>query len=385
MKNALAPQLNQDFVFKATGTSPIIDIRGRGLGFFKIAYINNGVTAPSAGTIVLQKSSDGVTWSTGITATCTSDGQSLITAIDTSFLRLNLSTYTRASDSSLLVNIVGYITDPTLGSGDIVGPAIAIDSHIALFDGTSGNLLKDGGALPAVAIPLTYLDTDGTLAANSDVKVASEKAVKTYVDANAGGVVTAPAGEILYGTGTGITSNPILKFNTTDGFSIINTQGENQFDYGRGGTVNIVYPFVNNGYAFRIQANLPAMSMFAGTVKGAYFTNSASSGTVGNSIVLDLFQNVDIISGDAIILNIQESNETSSLNSYGIKIGDVAHGTTANYAIKTGLGLVEFGDVVKATGYKSSDGSLGTTGTITTASLIGKTVTIKNGLITSIA
>src|SRR6266853_71742 len=222
MKNALAPQLNQDFVFKATGTSPIIDIRGRGLGFFKIAYINNGVTAPSAGTIVLQKSSDGVTWSTGITATCTSDGQSLITAIDTSFLRLNLSTYTRASDSSLLVNIVGYITDPTLGSGDVVGPAIAIDSHIAGFDGTSGNLLKDLGALPAVAIPLTYLDTDGTLAANSDVKVASQKAVKTYVTVNAGGV-SAPAGEILFGNagGDGVTSDSECSLDTLSGFMSI--------------------------------------------------------------------------------------------------------------------------------------------------------------------
>lgn len=31
-------------------------------------------------------------------------------------------------------------------------------------------------------LPLSYLDTDGTLAANSDVKVASQKATKTYVD-----------------------------------------------------------------------------------------------------------------------------------------------------------------------------------------------------------
>ena len=36
-------------------------------------------------------------------------------------------------------------------------------------------------------------------------------------------------------------------------------------------------------------------------------------------------------------------------------------------------------------GTKSSDGSAGMTGTLTTASLVGKTVTIKNGLIVSIA
>lgn len=34
------------------------------------------------------------------------------------------------------------------------------------------------------AIPLSYLDTDGTMAANSDTKVASQKAVRTYVAAN---------------------------------------------------------------------------------------------------------------------------------------------------------------------------------------------------------
>ena len=46
------------------------------------------------------------------------------------------------------------------------------------------------------------------------------------------------------------------------------------------------------------------------------------------------------------------------------------------------------GTTVKATtaaGFISSDGSTGFTGTITTASLVGKTVTIKDGIITNIA
>lgn len=40
---------------------------------------------------------------------------------------------------------------------------------------------------------------------------------------------------------------------------------------------------------------------------------------------------------------------------------------------------------VKATGYKSSDGSAGISGTMTTASLVGKTLTFKDGLITGFA
>ena len=37
--------------------------------------------------------------------------------------------------------------------------------------------------LDVAQLPLSYLDTDGTLAANSDTKVASQKAMKTYADA----------------------------------------------------------------------------------------------------------------------------------------------------------------------------------------------------------
>jgi len=59
------------------------------------------------------------------------------------------------------------------GLGDVVGPGSAVDSNIVLFNTTTGKLIKDGG----VAI-----STDGTFAANSDAKLATEKATKTYVD-----------------------------------------------------------------------------------------------------------------------------------------------------------------------------------------------------------
>lgn len=61
-----------------------------------------------------------------------------------------------------------------LGVGDVVGPASAVNNTIALFDGTTGKLLKDSAAT---------IDTDTTLAANSDTRVASQKAVKAYADA----------------------------------------------------------------------------------------------------------------------------------------------------------------------------------------------------------
>jgi hypothetical protein len=56
----------------------------------------------------------------------------------------------------------------------VVGPASAVDSDFAQFDGTTGKLIKDGGL---------SLSIDGTFAANSDAKTPSQKAAKTYVDA----------------------------------------------------------------------------------------------------------------------------------------------------------------------------------------------------------
>lgn len=79
-------------------------------------------------------------------------------------------------------DIAAYVFSQDSGgaaSGDVVGPASATNNAISLYDGTTGKLLKDS----AVTI-----STDGTLASNSDAKVSSEKAVKTYVDGKVAGL-----------------------------------------------------------------------------------------------------------------------------------------------------------------------------------------------------
>lgn len=62
--------------------------------------------------------------------------------------------------------------------GAVTGPTSAVNLRLAVFNGTSGKVIKDGGAV---------LSTDGTFAANSDANVPTEKAVKTYVAAATGG------------------------------------------------------------------------------------------------------------------------------------------------------------------------------------------------------
>ena len=71
-----------------------------------------------------------------------------------------------------------------------------------------------------------------------------------------------------------------------------------------------------------------------------------------------------------------DSYETVFVDSYkvGIKMGATAPRE-----------VLDVNGTVRATGFKSNDGSAGITTTITTASLVGKTITIKNGLITGFA
>jgi len=73
---------------------------------------------------------------------------------------------------------------------------------------SSRTVLNDNfSSLNTDKIETSVLDTDTTLAANSDSKVATQKAVKTYVDATAGQTYLVPTGAILpYGGSTAPTN-----------------------------------------------------------------------------------------------------------------------------------------------------------------------------------
>lgn len=49
----------------------------------------------------------------------------------------------------------------TAGSGDVVGPSSATDGNLAVFDSTTGKLIKDGGAVPVAGL-LQYSIYAGT-------------------------------------------------------------------------------------------------------------------------------------------------------------------------------------------------------------------------------
>lgn len=67
-----------------------------------------------------------------------------------------------------------WIVVQTNIDGAVVGPASSTASDIVLFSGTTGKVLSDSG----VAV-----STDGTMAGNSDAKLSTEKAIRTYTAA----------------------------------------------------------------------------------------------------------------------------------------------------------------------------------------------------------
>jgi hypothetical protein len=78
---------------------------------------------------------------------------------------------------------------------DVAGAAATAQSNAEAYAASAASAAQS--AAESASIPATYLDTDGTMAANSDAKVPSQKAVVSYVAANAGGAslpIALPAG-----------------------------------------------------------------------------------------------------------------------------------------------------------------------------------------------
>ena len=110
--------------------------------------------------------------------------------------------------------------------GDVVGPGSSTDGHLVQFDGATGKLLKDGIAL----------DTDGTLAANSDGAVASQKAVKTYVTASLG-----TPGHAIEDEGPPLTQRGTVNF-TGAGVAVTDAGGKTVVTIAGGGSGDVVGP-----------------------------------------------------------------------------------------------------------------------------------------------
>ncbi|MBF0167696.1 MAG: hypothetical protein HQL45_08690 [Alphaproteobacteria bacterium] len=98
---------------------------------------------------------------------------------------------------------------PGTGTGDVVGPASATDANIALFDGVTGKLIKDGGVALSGKANTSHAHVASDL---SDFTEAAQDVVGAMVQA-AGGSYDDGAGTVTFPAGsTGALSETITAF-----------------------------------------------------------------------------------------------------------------------------------------------------------------------------
>ncbi len=100
-------------------------------------------------------------------------------------------TYFTGTDVEAALQEIGAALG-SVGTGDVVGPGSSTNNHVAVFSGTTGKVIADSGLGLGTAATLDF-DTDTALAANSDARLATQKAVKAYVDA----IVTGGASDVM--------------------------------------------------------------------------------------------------------------------------------------------------------------------------------------------
>jgi hypothetical protein len=133
--------------------------------------------------------------------------------------------------------------DPSEGDGDVVGPASATNDNIAVFDGTTGKVIKDGGAtLDSKAnVTHTHIEADITdlqdySLDNEVVKITGNQTVSGIKTFSSFPIVPATAGSILYAGASGVLSQD------NDKWFIDNTNGTIGLGTTRTGAISATNP-----------------------------------------------------------------------------------------------------------------------------------------------
>ena len=138
-----------------------------GVNAFMVGYLGNGVFTPL----------DGSTYTVH-------DGVGVYEELDTDKYE-EIYTLIQAN----FVDLAGRLTQAESDIDDLEQQDLDFISGATIVEKAKkdqlGNIIDETYATKAEdasKIPLTYIDTDGTLSANSDTKIASQKATKTYAD-----------------------------------------------------------------------------------------------------------------------------------------------------------------------------------------------------------
>lgn len=107
-------------------------------------------TSTIKGDLVFQRLSDGITASWKVTAVTDA----------TNYVKVAVSGYagpTVLTNNDIVMLQFNRTGDLGSSTGDVVGPAVAVADRIAVFDGTTGKLIKDGGKAISELAPARYV------------------------------------------------------------------------------------------------------------------------------------------------------------------------------------------------------------------------------------
>lgn len=120
------------------------------------------------------------------------DGGELVSAIDAELGSTEWQTGTPSGAnivSAINSELGGTSWQAGAGSGDVVGPSASVASELALFDGTTGKLLKraTGNGIPKLTAGVLSLITapGGTIVGHSDLQTLTNKRIVSRVQSSA--------------------------------------------------------------------------------------------------------------------------------------------------------------------------------------------------------
>lgn len=131
-----------------------------------------------------------------------------------------------SGEVSLLFLRTGNVGASGAGSGDVTGPGSVTDGNFVLWDGTSGDVIKDGGAFTAATLPFSA--TGGISSTNVQAAIAeldTEKAALagatftgnvSLINSGLRMLDTNASHYLIFAVGSNITADRILTFTTGD-------------------------------------------------------------------------------------------------------------------------------------------------------------------------
>ena len=181
-------------------------------------------------------------------------------------------------------------------SGDVRGPASATDDAVALFDGTTGKLIKDGipYATANTASTIVARDASGDFSAGTITASLSGNASTATSATSATNATNADNINISATTSTDTTTYPVLVGGASTG---------NQT------------PFVDTGLVYNADTNALTATTFVGALSGNATTSSSTSGTSTTSHLIHLMT-IKPLCSPKMVKSFRSSRATTSFSSF---------------------------------------------------------------------